>query len=128
MKIRVSGVEYEMGSLAAASLLDLIKLKQTTGQGMKSLQANLGRLSEFASPDDLLEDDEALVAVAALIWLSRRMAGETIGFEESASAPMSEIEFIADDTDVPDVVVEDVVPDPPLPDSGPAGEPVVAPI
>jgi len=128
MKIRVSGVEYEMGSLAAASLLDLIKLKQTTGQGMKSLQANLGRLSEFASPDDLLEDDEALVAVAALIWLSRRMAGEAIGFEESASAPMSEIEFIADDTDVPDVVVEAVVPDPPLPDSGPAGEPVVAPI
>lgn len=121
MKIRVSGTEYDMASLASASLLDLVALKQSTGMGMNALQANLGRLAEFTDPAEVLDDDAALMALAGLIWLSRRMSGDKVGFEESASAPFNEIEFVSEPGDnTPGAPAEVVVPDPPLPDSVPA--------
>ena len=126
MKIRVSGTDYDMANLGGASLLDLVALKQKTGMGMNALQENLGGLSTFTDPNDLFDDDGALMAIAALIWLSRRMAGETIGFEESASAPMSEIDFVSEpDDETPAPSTEVVVPDPPSPDSDPVAAPEV---
>lgn len=105
MHVLIKGVRYDFDALNKASLLDLIALKKETGLTMQTL-SNIYEALEKRSkePDyDFLGDEDNLLLMAVLLWLARRKAGErTLSFEESADAPLSEIEFVADPDDEPE--------------------------
>ncbi len=99
MHVVVSGTEYHFDALNKASLLDLIELKKQTGLTMESLGAIVSRLDEAKDDDgfDFTSDEGGLVALAVMIWLARRRAGErSLKFEDSADVPLDEIQFVAD--------------------------------
>lgn len=111
MKIRISGIEYDLeAGLQRPSLLTLMELQAKAGVGMKTLQ----RCSrEFAgkSPMDIIDDPETLKVFASIIWLARKVAGDKVTFEEAAAVPLDEYEWAdqepeADETDTADEPAE----------------------
>lgn len=97
MKLIISGTEYDVGNIGKASLADLMALKSQTGMGVAALReglANAKRLKDLA-----LDDEQALLALGALIFLTRRRAGEKVSFEEACSFPLDELEVVAEDGD-----------------------------
>lgn len=121
MKLVISGTEYDVGSIGKASLADLVALKVQTGMGLGALREGLANAQRLKS-GDALDDEQALMALGALIFLTRRRAGEKVTFEEACSFPLDELEVITEDGD--DLAAVDDAeegPDPRSPGSARAG-------
>ena len=99
MRLIIGTAEYPLANINDASLEDLMQLKQMTGIGMKTLRVRLEGLSQFADPEDVLDDAESLIALGALVWLTRKRAGEKLSFEDACKFPLSELSFAADPED-----------------------------
>lgn len=132
MKLKIAGVEYEPVSFESASPLLLMELQSQSrrlvegGLGMSRLslmerdstayrRARQAWQDAGADPDqEPPPPDDSPIAIAVLMFLSRRAVGEKVTFEEAASTPMSEFEAIPDASDVDDAEAED--PQQPVPD------------
>lgn len=103
MKIKIEGVEYDVAELGRLSLLDLLELKKQTGMDVDQLQSIFAEAQpegDDKEPENILNTEEGLVAFGALIWLSRRKAGErSLTFEQACDFPLESLEFIEDETD-----------------------------
>lgn len=94
MKILISGHEYDLeAGLQRPSLLTLMELQAKAGVGMKTLMRTSQQF-QGKSPMDIIDDPETLKVFAAIIWLARRVAGEKLTFEEAASVPLDEYEWV----------------------------------
>jgi hypothetical protein len=102
MKIKIEGVEYDVAELGRLSLLDLLELKKQTGLDVDQLQSIFAEAQpeEGKEPENILNSEEGLVAFGALIWLSRRKAGErSLTFEQACDFPLESLEFIEEADD-----------------------------
>lgn len=105
MKIRISGIEYDLeAGLQRPSLLTLMELQAKAGVGMKTL---IRCSREFAGkqPMDIIDDPETLRVFASIIWLARRVAGDKVSFEDSANVPLDEYEWVTEEPE-PDAAEE----------------------
>lgn len=83
--------EYAADSIQDASITDMLLIKRQTGFSMDAVQAALEDLAE----KPITELDEAgLVALAVMIWIARRKAGERdISIEQAADFPLRDLEI-----------------------------------
>lgn len=103
----IHGTRYPIADIGSATLFDLIDLKKQTGLGVRDLERNLADFATigeegatFATFEDALGSEAHLLAFAALLWLTRRKAGETgMTVREAADIPLEEIDFEDDDAD-----------------------------
>jgi hypothetical protein len=98
----VAGTAYHFNALNKASLLDLIELKKQTGLSTGDLEKLVGKLEDAKDDPEFsfIDDEGNLIALAVMIWLARRRAGErSLKFEDSADVPLDEIAFVAEDSD-----------------------------
>lgn len=103
MKILISGKEYDLqAGLQRPSLLTLMELQAKAGVGMKTLMRTSQQF-QGKSPMDIIDDPETLKVFASIIWLARKVAGEKITFEEAASVPLDEYEWVAEEPEPAEV-------------------------
>jgi hypothetical protein len=93
MKIILEGKEYDAANLAKVTLLDALELKKQAGMSLADIEEGM----KTADDVSILEDEAALKALIAFIWLTRRRAGESITFAEAANVPMADISFVDDE-------------------------------
>ena len=102
MKIKIGDAEYDAAEIGRLSLYDLIELKKQTGLEVDDIT---GPLEDMKDDQSLLATGSGVIALAGLIWLTRRKAGEReLTFEQACDFPLDELEFV-DDT--PEVVEAD---------------------
>jgi hypothetical protein len=103
MKIKIQGTEYEMASIGKATLFDVMEIKKQTGMTIGEVEEHLTGVANSGDDETngaaLLSNPEALVALGALIWLTRRRAGEVLTLEQACDFPLDEMEFITEDGD-----------------------------
>lgn len=110
MKLVVDGVGYEIvESLNGAGLGDLRTAKKELGVTVRSIKSTFDRLGEEAQAREdagleydnlaLLEDDDFLLSMIGLIWLSKRKAGESITIAEAEATPFDTFQLDFDDED-----------------------------
>ena len=103
MKILISGREYDLqAGLQRPSLLTLMELQAKAGVGMKTLMRTSQQF-QGKSPMDIIDDPETLKVFASIIWLARKVAGEKVTFEEAASVPLDEYEWVDEEPDAAEV-------------------------
>lgn len=98
MKLIIGTTEYPLSNINEASLDDLMQLRKQTGLGVKGLRNQLQSMGDL-DEDDLLDDPDSLLAVAALVWLARRKAGESLTLEQACAFPLSELRFASEPDD-----------------------------
>lgn len=97
MKILISGKEYDLqAGLQRPSLLTLMELQAKAGVGMKTLM-HTSQQFQGKQPLDIIDDPETLKVFASIIWLARKVAGEKITFEDAASVPLDEYEWVEEE-------------------------------
>jgi hypothetical protein len=109
MKIKIQGKEYPMASIGKATLFDVMEIKKATGMTIGEVEEHLTAMSTDSSEGtgaEMLSNPEALIALGALIWLTRRRAGEHLTLEQACDFPLDEMEFVAEEGD------EDETPNP----------------
>lgn len=90
MKIKIQGVQYDVAEVGRLSLLDLLELKKQTGMDVESMTTPLAEAGE-----SIIATNEGVMALGALIWLTRRKAGERdLTFEQACDFPLDELEFV----------------------------------
>ena len=117
MKLLIEDAEYDITSAIDNSALgDLIKLKvQTTGllgddsQGVTVPWArakfNQGMAAMTAAPtlvageEALQADSEFLLAVASIIWLAKRKAGEQFTFDQALALEFDDFRIVFEEAD-----------------------------
>jgi len=104
MQIRIEGRPYDVAEIGRLSLLDLLELKKQTGMDVDKLQevfadAQPSQDGEpVEDPKNILNTQDGLIAFGALIWLSRRKAGEReLTFEQACDFPLDALEFVEDE-------------------------------
>ncbi len=107
--IRVGTEVYSLqDSVNGASLGDLYSLKVQTrrdgyaGCSVKTISDTFIRVGEMAgrdgfSPLDMLDDDEFIQNMIAVIFLARRKAGEQVTVDQAGQVSFTDIEFIVED-------------------------------
>ncbi len=93
MKVRIQGTEYDVAEVGRLSLLDFMELKKQSGMNVEDVTEPLATGGE-----SILSTNEGVMALAGLIWLTRRKAGERdLSFEQACDFPLDELEFLDDD-------------------------------
>lgn len=129
-RINIQGTEYDLtAAVSAAGLGDLFTLKlKTKALGypvtLRSINHLFSHLAERAKDPEfealeLLEDEDLLLTLQSLLWLSKRKAGENITFEDAGKIAFTEFHLLADDDEE-----ETAEPDPKAP---PVSDPDDAP-
>jgi hypothetical protein len=98
VQLIISGHAYDVASVGKLTLLDLLDLKKQTGLDVDSLQAGLTSM-DGKEGVEALSDERSLRALGALVWLTRRKAGESLTFEEACDFPLDEFEMVLEDDD-----------------------------
>ena len=99
MKISIQGTLYDVAEVGRLSLLDLMELKKQTGLDVDGMTGPLAEGGE-----SIIATNEGVMALGALIWLTRRKAGERdLTFEQACDFPLDELEYV----DEPEVVEAD---------------------
>lgn len=94
MKISIQGTLYDVAEVGRLSLLDLMELKKQTGMNVEDMTEPLAN----AEGDSLISTNEGVMALGALIWLTRRKAGEReLTFEQACDFPLDELDFLDDE-------------------------------
>ena len=97
MKISIQGTLYDVAEVGRLSLLDLMELKKQTGMNVEDMTTPLAN----AEGDSLIATNEGVMALGALIWLTRRKAGEReLTFEQACDFPLDELEFVDEEPEV----------------------------
>lgn len=94
MKIKIGDAEYDAAEIGRLSLYDLIELKKQTGLEVDDIT---GPLEDMKDDQSLISTGSGVIALAGLIWLTRRKAGETLTLEEATDFPLEDLEFIDDE-------------------------------
>lgn len=95
MKIKIQGTEYDVAEVGRLSLLDLMELKKQTGMDVEDMTTPL------AEGENIIATNEGVMALGALIWLTRRKAGEReLTFEQACDFPLDELEFVDEEPEV----------------------------
>ncbi|PRB69519.1 hypothetical protein [Arthrobacter sp. MYb213] len=98
MKLVIQGKEYELREgISKATLGDLYVLKVKSGMGVKRIMEVFRGMEKAESHFDLIESEDGIQALRAMIFLCRRAAGEYLDFDEATDFPMSEMGFVVDD-------------------------------
>lgn len=111
----LDGTRYELADIGSASLFDLLDMKKQTGLGVKDLEqllTDFGTIGDdgdqFETFSDALGSERHILAFAALVWLSRRKAGERdLTVREAADFPLDALSFVSDEEDAADVEVDE---------------------
>ena len=94
MKISIQGTLYDVAEVGRLSLLDLMELKKQTGMNVEDMTEPLAN----AEGDSLISTNEGVMALGALIWLTRRKAGEReLTFEQACDFPLDELDVFPDE-------------------------------
>ncbi len=94
MKIVIQGTKYDVAEIGRLSLLDLMELKKQSGMSVEDMTGPL----ESAEGNSLIDTYEGNMALAALIWLTRRKAGERdLTFEQACDFPLDELDVVPDE-------------------------------
>ena len=94
MKISIQGTLYDVAEVGRLSLLDLMELKKQTGMNVEDMTEPLAN----AEGDSLISTNEGVMALGALIWLTRRKAGEReLTFEQACDFPLDELDVVPDE-------------------------------
>lgn len=112
-RIIIQGTEYDLtAAVSAAGLGDLFQLKvKTKALGFPVTLSSINRLftdiGELVKGDDfdpvtLLDDEERLLTFQAVLWLSKRKAGEPVTFDDVGSISFTEFSLLPDEEDEPD--------------------------
>lgn len=102
MQFRIGEATYDVAALNRASLTDLLNLKKFTTLGFDEIEAGLAKLATYEdNPSAVLSDIEALMALGALIWLTRWKAGDRLDFETACDFPLDDFEIVTEASDVP---------------------------
>ncbi len=97
MKFKIQDTEYEVAEIGRLSLLDLMELKKQTGLSVDDLTGALAN----ADDQSLIGTSEGVIALGALIWLTRRKSGEReLTFEQACDFPLDELEFVDEEPEV----------------------------
>ena len=112
MRYVIQGREYAAASIEEISLTDLLALTRELGWSVDELQNRLTSMADFETPEEALNDEESLLALGALIWLTRRRAGERLSFEEACDFPLSSLDVVLEDGDEAAIAAA-AQPDPP---------------
>ncbi len=94
MKIKIGETQYDAAEIGRLSLYDLIELKKQTGLDVDDIT---GPLEAMKDDESLISTGSGVIALAALVWLARRKAGETLTLEEATDFPLEDLEFIDDE-------------------------------
>lgn len=106
MKIVIQGKAYEMASIGKATLFDVMEIKKATGMTIGEMEQHLTALAGSGTEDpetagaELLNNPEGMIALGALVWLTRRRAGEVLTLEQACDFPLDELEFVEEPGDV----------------------------
>lgn len=103
MKIKIGEHTYDVTEMGKMSLYDLIALKQQTGLDVDDIT---GPLEQAKEDESMLSTGAGVIALAGLIWLTRRKAGETLTLEQATDFPLDELEFIDDDDEPAEETVD----------------------
>jgi hypothetical protein len=133
--IIIRGVRYEQADISSPSLLDMILLQQQSkavlahGLSMSRLESGKKEMKRYAQEQKSWEKagkpegsepempESGMEAIAAMVFLSLRGAGQKVSFEEAASVSLDDLDF----EEGPDDVKADESADPTRPGSdGPA--------
>jgi hypothetical protein len=133
--IIIKGVRYEQADISSPSLLDMILLQQQSravlqhGLSMSRLEKSKREMQRYAVEQKSWEragkpegsepemPESGMEAIAAMVFLSMRGAGQKVSFEEAASVGLDDLDFEGG----PDDVEADESADPTRPGSdGPA--------
>jgi hypothetical protein len=134
--IIIKGVRYEQADISSPSLLDMILLQQQSravlqhGLSMSRLEKSKREMQRYAREQKSWEKagkpegsepempESGMEAIAAMVFLSMRGAGQKVSFEEAASVGLDDLDF---EGGPDDVEADDVEADPTGPGSdGPA--------
>jgi len=100
MKMKIEGIEYPVASLGKLSLFDLLELKKQTGMDVEQMQDALSHVDQGGGGVGLLSSGDGLIALGALIWLTRRKSGDTdLTFEAACDFPLDQLEFVEEEGD-----------------------------
>jgi hypothetical protein len=106
MKYIINGREYPFVNHQTAQVLHLMELRQQTrawtedgkGLGQKALQ----RLHDQAvRAGDAADVDDAMLAFAAFLFLTRRAAGDKVSFEDAAAVAFADVQVVKESGDEP---------------------------
>jgi hypothetical protein len=96
MKLKIEGKTYDIGAALERPTLFLVReMKIRTGYGMKSLMEAAEGFEGKSGPE-IMDDENLIGALIAMIWLARRTAGEQLTFEEAGSFDMNALEYVED--------------------------------
>ena len=108
--LTVDGVSYDLErAIQHAAIRDLVDLKRATqvggvgGISIKSIVAALDAMQAFTDPMDMFDSVETLETFAALVFLCKRKAGETVTFDEAAGTSLASVGLEVED-DEPEAV------------------------
>ena len=118
MKFIIDGKQYPATSLDRVSGLDELALQRQTGMGLVELAKRLEECDEKNAEGiqavNPFDSERHMVALLALLWLSRRRGGEpTLTVDEACDFPLLTLGFEGDDD--PAVETEPIETDPQLP-------------
>lgn len=99
MRFQIGEKVYDVGAINKASLTDLLNLKKFTGLTLDQLQAGHAKLDQFDNVAEAMSDMDALMSLAAAIWLARWKAGDGLNLEEACDFPLDEMVILPDPGD-----------------------------
>jgi hypothetical protein len=104
MKISIDDTEYELfDSIGGAALGDL-KVLKASGVTVKSIKAMFDQMEvifrDGGDTLDLLEDELFLDNIIAVIYLSRRKAGEDITLADAAKVSFQSVHLVMEEEDL----------------------------
>ncbi len=126
MRIIIKGIEYEAVTVETAQLLHLMELQQQSrtlfppnGLNMKWIREMHTRAQQSGDNDE--DEDDALVGLAILVFLSRRANGDRVTFAEACCITAPDVTVVDDPEVVDPEASEAVDPTEPAPDVVEAG-------
>lgn len=138
MKFIINGDEFEAASLERVTGAMALDLPKQAGMGLQQLARRVEEMTRLSydesgavivlSPDEVktpegaarvdvdavLDSEPHLRALLAFLWMSRRLNGERITFEQACDFPIVSLQTVEDAAPA-----EDVEPDPTQPGSDP---------
>lgn len=102
--IVIDGLHYDLtAAVGGASLNSLRELKKAHGITVPTINANFQKIITAASsedPDLLLEDDEFIDNMIAIVWLTKRKAGQDITWDQAGESSFGEMRLLDDEVEV----------------------------
>ncbi len=116
MQFIIDGVTYEAASIERITGRLALDLPKQAGLGVQTLARRLEEMSRLgydesgavivlpagaagADGSAVMDSEPHLRALLAFLWLSRRLAGESLTFEQACDFPFTTLEIIDDEDD-----------------------------